>query len=76
MKILRTLTLFCIILSAVAIGCSKKVAHSGVENPKQLVVATEASESKFQCPMKCQGDTAYTTNGQCPVCKMNLQKIK
>ncbi len=25
--------------------------------------------------MKCQGDTAYTTAGQCPVCGMDMVAI-
>ncbi len=42
---------------------------------KSLIVATDNSSVKHQCPMKCEGDTAYTTTGTCPVCEMDLEKI-
>lgn len=41
-----------------------------------LIVAPTNATEKFQCPMKCQADTAYTTAGKCPICKMDLEKIK
>lgn len=44
-------------------------------NSKPLVVAKPTDEVKYQCPMKCEGDTAYTTAGQCPVCEMDLEKV-
>ncbi len=48
--------------------------NSNSGNPKQLVVASDTASVKYQCPMQCQGDTAYTTEGKCPVCKMDLEK--
>jgi len=44
-------------------------------NDKALVVAADTAMVKYQCPMQCQGDTAYTTSGQCPVCEMDLEKV-
>ena len=41
---------------------------------KTLVFASADATEKYQCPMNCQGDTAYTTAGQCPVCEMDLEK--
>ncbi|HCS18966.1 MAG TPA: hypothetical protein DIW47_00130 [Bacteroidetes bacterium] len=41
-----------------------------------LEVAPETATVRYQCPMKCQGDTAYTTAGKCPVCKMDLKEVK
>ena len=38
-------------------------------------VADENATEKYQCPMKCQGDTAYIAAGQCPVCEMDLVKL-
>lgn len=32
--------------------------------------------SKYQCPMKCEGEKTYEEPGKCPVCKMDLVKIK
>lgn len=41
-----------------------------------LEVASDTASVKYHCPMNCQGDTSYTTAGQCPVCKMDLEKIE
>ncbi len=40
-----------------------------------MVVVTDTSTVKYQCPMKCEGDTAYTTEGKCPVCEMDLVRL-
>ncbi len=39
-----------------------------------LVVASDTATVKYQCPMKDQSDTTYTTAGKCPKCGMNLKK--
>jgi Cu2+-exporting ATPase len=64
-----------ILLSAVVfISCNNN--SSNTNNSKQpLIVASDTETEKYQCPMKCQGDTAYTAAGQCPVCEMDLQKV-
>jgi hypothetical protein len=38
------------------------------------VVASDTATVVYQCPMKCQGDTAYVNAGSCPVCGMDLEK--
>ena len=63
-----------IIILAVAIFASCN-SNSNSAKPTTLVVASETDAVKYQCPMKCQGDTAYTTAGQCPVCEMDLEKM-
>ena len=30
----------------------------------------------YQCPMDCEHDKTYDNPGSCPVCKMDLQKVK
>lgn len=51
------------------------ISCNNTNNSKQtLVVASADATEKYQCPMECQGDTAYTTAGQCPVCEMDLEK--
>ena len=35
---------------------------------------TSSSKSAYECPMHCQKDTAYTNEGLCPVCRMDLEK--
>ena len=37
--------------------------------------AKHQHKMKYQCPMKCEGDTAYTTAGQCAGCELNLEKV-
>nr|WP_295931489.1 heavy metal-binding domain-containing protein [uncultured Dyadobacter sp.] len=34
-----------------------------------------ASEKKYACPMKCEGEKTYAEAGKCPVCKMDLQEV-
>jgi hypothetical protein len=56
----------------IAIACNNSENSA---NAKSLVVAADTTAVKYQCPMKCQNDTAYTTAGQCPVCEMDLEKL-
>lgn len=37
---------------------------------------TNSGETKYQCPMKCEGEKTYDQPGRCPVCKMYLQPVK
>jgi len=30
----------------------------------------------YQCHMNCQIDTAYTSEGKCPVCEMDLKGVE
>ncbi len=46
------------------------------QTQSKLKVATDTAVVKYQCPMKCQNDTAYTSPGNCPVCEMELERIK
>ena len=61
-----------IIAAAIFASCNSSTNNT---NAKTLVVATVDATEKYQCPMKCQGDTAYTTAEQCPVCEMDLEKL-
>ena len=55
-------------ISLISCTNSDKKTES-TEQTKQI------SESKYQCPMKCEGDKTYDKAGSCPVCKMNLKKL-
>lgn len=59
---------------AFATACNNSV-NTNTTNTK-LVVASDTASVKYQCPMQCQVDTVYTTAGQCPVCEMDLEKMK
>lgn len=32
----------------------------------------ESQETKYQCPMNCEGNKTYNQPGKCPVCNMQL----
>ncbi|HKK43402.1 MAG TPA: heavy metal-binding domain-containing protein [Bacteroidales bacterium] len=34
----------------------------------------DQKESKYYCPMHCEGDKTYDKPGDCPVCGMHLKK--
>lgn len=71
---MRKTTLIVIIAAAIFASCNN--SNTSQNNVgKGLVVATDTATVKYQCPMQCQGDTAYTTAGQCPVCEMDLEKV-
>lgn len=71
---MRKISLIIIIALTVFASCnSSNTSENNVS--KTLVVAMDTAAEKYQCPMQCQGDTAYTTPGQCPVCEMDLEKI-
>jgi hypothetical protein len=62
-----------ILAAAGFISCNS--SNKNIANAKPLYVASDTAAVKYQCPMKCEGDTAYTTAGQCPVCEMDLEKV-
>jgi hypothetical protein len=53
-------------------SCKNKSSESNA-----VQTATEQTENtKYQCPMKCEGKKLYDKPGQCPECKMDLVKIE
>lgn len=68
-----------ILLGAMIIAgaCTMKTGNKHGETDKSAnVVASDTAKIVYQCPMKCQGDTAYVNMGSCPVCGMDLEKIE
>ena len=62
-------------LSGIIYSCSWN--RSTNENiPNTLIVASDTAGVRYQCPMKCQSDTTYTTQGACPVCGMDLELVQ
>nr|MBK9651255.1 hypothetical protein [Bacteroidota bacterium] len=70
---MRNLLITSMFVAVVCISCNNS-SNTNTTSAKPLVVATADAKEKYQCPMNCQGDTAYTTAGQCPVCEMDLEK--
>lgn len=64
-----------IVAAAIFASCNSNNNSSNNNHTEHLVVASDTAKVKYQCPMKCQGDTTYTTVGQCPVCSMDLEKL-
>lgn len=54
-------------------ACNQDTKNS--ENTSAPDATSSPVAETYQCPMKCQGDTTYTQAGQCPICKMDLEKI-
>ena len=46
------------------------------EEEKDKSESNHPEETKYQCPMKCEGDKMYDQPGRCPVCKMYLVPVK
>ncbi len=70
---MKHILLAIILMTSIVTACNS--GNKATTNSDPLIVATENSEEKYQCPMKCEGDTAYTTSGQCPICEMDLKKL-
>ncbi len=57
----------------------QKESHGSVhvqedsDNTLQMQVKREGT--KYQCPMKCEGDKKYNKPGRCPVCNMHLVPV-
>ena len=37
--------------------------------------SNKSKEAMYQCPMKCEGDKTYSSEGSCPICKMDLNLV-
>ncbi|MDU8885759.1 heavy metal-binding domain-containing protein [Yeosuana sp. MJ-SS3] len=57
-------------LSTVTFSCKDK------EKQVSETEMHEAQHDKYKCPMECEEEKTYDEPGKCPVCKMDLQKVK
>lgn len=64
------------LISGVVLCISCNNVDTSQGNTEKLVIANDSTALKFQCPMKCQGDTAYTIAAKCPICNMNLVQVE
>jgi hypothetical protein len=53
-------------------ACGSKTTDKAVETG--AVQDTVQTASVFYCPMKCEGEKTYATDGSCPECGMDLVK--
>ena len=42
---------------------------------KEATTTKNNKEVAYQCPMKCEGEKTFTTQGSCAVCKMDLKPL-
>ena len=75
---MRKTSLIILLATAIFVSCNSSNTNdtTSTSTSTTLVVATDTATVKYKCPMKCEGETAYTTEGKCPVCEMDLEKIK
>jgi hypothetical protein len=52
-------------------SCKNKTPESKKENTS----TEQATNAKYQCTMRCEGEKTYDKPGQCPVCNMDLKKV-
>ena len=55
-----------ILLSVLLVSCGGEKSDGNHDGHKHTYV----------CPMKCEGEKAYSEKGKCPVCEMDLEEIK
>ena len=72
---MRKTSLIILLATAIFVSCNSSNTNDTTSTSTTLVVATDTATVKYKCPMKCEGETAYTTEGKCPVCEMDLEKI-
>ncbi|MBM1107135.1 hypothetical protein JQC67_13360 [Aurantibacter crassamenti] len=56
--------------------CSVTVLTSCKDKKSDMKHSHVESDLQYQCPMNCEDGKMYTTEGQCPVCKMDLALIE
>lgn len=50
--------------------------NNSQKSEKENTTTEQAANTKYQCPMKCEGEKTYDKPGQCPVCNMDLEKVE
>ncbi len=53
------------------------VTHSDAnEHYHQAHYSDNQEGTRYQCPMKCEGEKTYEKPGTCPACNMHLAPVK
>jgi len=64
-----------VITMLAVIGCKTEVKKEN-EQVKTEENMEMAAHDVYQCPMDCEKGKTYETEGDCPVCKMDLKKLE
>ncbi len=68
----KNLIIFGIVLcTALFFSSCKTEKKEGKEHKTEL-----SQKEVYQCPMDCEKGKTYKKEGKCPVCHMNLRKVK
>ena len=57
-------------LSMIVLSCK------GNEKETSETEIVEEQHDHYKCPMACEEGKTYNEKGNCPVCKMDLQKVE
>lgn len=78
MKIQKLVTALVIALLTVSTMNAQKMDHSKMKKDTTEIMDHSNMEMKemYACPMKCEGEKKYENSGNCPKCKMDLNKIE
>ena len=64
-------------MSVAFISCKENKSEVKQEHHEQGVEKADmALNDVYQCPMDCEDGKTYDKEGTCPMCKMDLQKVK
>jgi hypothetical protein len=66
--------ILCLALVALFVTASCKTEHKKEKEP--VKTEKEMVMEVYQCPMDCEEGKTYEKEGSCPVCKMDLKKVK
>jgi len=72
------LVITCFSLAVMSVSCEDNNKEVKVEIHEEYGSEKRdlAYHDVYQCPMNCEKGKTYDKEGTCPVCKMNLQKVK
>jgi len=63
-------------------SCKDEVKKAATETTTEVQTESTKTEAKeiaavvYQCPMDCEHGKTYDKPGNCPVCKMEIKKVK
>jgi transcription initiation factor IIE alpha subunit len=61
---------------ALLVATSCKTETKKDKEPVKTEAKKEMAMEVYQCPMDCEKGKTYDEKGNCPVCKMDLKKVK
>lgn len=74
---MRKKLFFVLVLTiAVVTSCNNSSQTKVNENTQDIKADSTQTAAVYQCPMDCEKGKTYDKPGKCPVCQMDLEKIK